>query len=87
MTRARAVLAGYLTALGDAPAAFCTGVVSAVDPGAAADGNPLVTVNWMGQDIYATYGDHYTPVVGDVVLMAQTQPRAILIRLIGTPPA
>lgn len=87
MTRARSVLTDYLTALGASPSQFAVGEVTAVAPGAAVDGNALVTVSWLGTQTYATYGDHYTPVVGHVVLLARTQPLAILCRLIGTPPS
>lgn len=87
MTRQRSVLLDYLTALGDTDSPFLVGEVAAVAPGAAADGNALVSVTWMGTETEVTYGAHYTPVVGHVVLMARTQPFAIICRLIGTPPS
>lgn len=87
MTRNRSVLVEYLTALGNNGSAFAVGVVTAIDPGAADDGNNLVTVDYLGTEIEVSYGAHYTPVIGHVVLMAKTQPLAILCRLIGTPPA
>jgi hypothetical protein len=68
------------------PSQFAVGVVSDIYAGGAADGNTLVTVNWRGTDVHASYGAHYTPVIGHVVLMARTQPLAIICRLIGTPP-
>ena len=86
MTRARSTLADFLAAIGTTDSPFLVGQVAAVDAGAAADGNALVTVTWMGTDFYATYGSHYTPAVGHVVLLARTQPPAILQHLIGTPP-
>lgn len=88
MTRARANLVEDLlaTAAAAGPSAFSVGTVTAVDAGAALDGNSLLTVDINGTVAYATYGDHYTPVVGHVVLLAKTQPRAVLIHLIGTPP-
>lgn len=89
MTRNRAAMIEHLLAAASTagPAAFSVGTVTNVATGAAADGNALVTVDVYGTEAYATYGDHYTPVVGHVVLLAQTQPRVILCRLIGTPPA
>lgn len=78
---------GLLTAASSSgPSPFAVGTVTAVAPGAAADGNALVTVDWHGAATYATYGAHYTPVVGHTVLMARTQPLAILMRIVGTPP-
>lgn len=79
-------LLAYLSAADD-NSAFAVGVVSNVVPGAAADGNALVTVTWRGTQATATYGAHYTPNKNDVVLMARTTQRlVILMRLIGTPP-
>lgn len=66
------------------PFAVCS--VTNVEPGAAKDGNPLVTVDYYGTPVYATYGAHYTPAIGHVVFVANAQPRVILCRLIGTPP-
>lgn len=82
----RGDLVDFLLAAGASDSPFLVGQVTAVAAGAAADGNALVTVAWMGTDFYATYGSHYTPVVGHVVLLARTQPPAILMRLIGKPP-
>jgi hypothetical protein len=87
LTRKRSALLDYLTALGDNASPFLVGQVAAVGLGAAADGNDLVTVDWMGTEVEVSYGAHYSPVVGHVVLMARTQPLAILCRLIGTPPS
>lgn len=86
MTRARTNLVDFLLAAGDADSPFLVGTVTVVTAGAAADGNALVTVERLGTSSYATYGPHYTPVVGHVVLLARTQPPAILQRLIGKPP-
>ena len=86
MTRARSNLADFLAALGGSDAPFLVGQVVNVAAGAAADGNALVTVDWMGTQVKASYGSHYTPAVGHVVLLARTQPPAILQHLIGTPP-
>lgn len=59
--------------------------VVSVTPGAAKDGNALVTVNYKGRELKASYGAHYTPAVGHAVLVALTQPLSIIQRLIGTP--
>lgn len=79
-------LVSNVLAAADSSPVFAVGEVTAVDPGASVDGVALVTVDWLGTESYATYGDHYTPVVGHVVLMARTQPMAILLHLVGTPP-
>lgn len=79
-------LLSLLTGPGD-ESPFTVGTVTAVSAGAAADGNALVTVSWRGTSTYATYGSHYTPVVGHVVFMARTQPLHIIDRIIGTPPS
>ena len=79
-------LLSFLTGPGD-DSPFAVGAVTAVTAGAAADGNALVTVNWRGTELYASYGAHYTPAVGHVVLMTRTQPLHIIDRIIGTPPS
>lgn len=49
---------------------FAVGVVTDVEPG---DGDrpPTVTVDWNGSQVPAACPQHYTPQVGDVVLMAR----------------
>ena len=42
--------------------------VASVAPGGAGDGNAKVWVTWRGEVLEATYGAHYTPVVGHRVL-------------------
>ena len=42
--------------------------VASVTAGGAGDGTALVTVTWRGGQYEATYGAHYTPVVGHRVL-------------------
>jgi len=77
-----------LMLFGDNPSQWAVGTVATVTAGAAADGNPLVTVSWQGKAIRAAYASSYTPVTGHVVLMARVGPQlAIVCRLIGTPPA
>ena len=76
-----------LAAAEPAASPFAVAQVATVQAGAAKDGNALVAVDWLGKRVTVTYGDHYTPTVGDVVLMARTQPPSIIQRLIGTPPA
>lgn len=78
-----------LTAASDAARAaspFAVATVYAVGTGGAADGNDLITVAWMGSYYRVMYDPRLTLKPGDVVLMARTQPMAILIRLGGTPP-
>lgn len=79
-------LRDYILAAASTDSAFAVATVATVTPAGATDGNALVTVSWLGTTAYATYGDHYTPEVGHVVLMARTQPLAIICRLVGTPP-
>lgn len=58
--------------LADLPAArLMRATVDTVAPGAAGDGNALVTVTWRGASLpVADYPSSYTPVVGNRVLCA-----------------
>ena len=81
-------LASSLLTAAESSSQWAVGTVATVTAGAAADGNPLVTVSWQGKAIRAAYASSYTPVTGHVVLMARVGPQlAIVCRLIGTPPA
>jgi hypothetical protein len=73
-------------AAADAPSSFAVGTVVAVGEGSADDGNSLVTVSWRGGQYRCVYLQPYEPAIDDVVLMARTQPLAILGRIVGTPP-
>jgi len=80
-------LVSIVVAAGEPVGQWAVGTVTDVAPGAAADSNALVTVTWRGASVQVPYGDHYTPAVGHVVLMARYGPQlAIVCRLIGTPP-
>lgn len=60
--------------------------VTAVQTGAAADGNDLVTVAWRGLDVPAPYPAGLALSVGQVVLVAYQDPQLLILsRLIGTP--
>jgi hypothetical protein len=63
--------------------------VATVTPGAAADGNALVTVTWRGAAQQAAYLSSYTPTVSHVVAVVYQPPGGLLIlgRIIGTPPS
>lgn len=91
LTRAGKRLADQI-ATASAPAAKLdpVAVVTNVAAGAAADGNALVTVDWMGDSYQASYLNTYTPVVGHVVRIEWlasngTGQLLILGRIIGTP--
>ena len=75
--------------LADIPAArLLKATVASVTPGAASDGNALVTVSWRGGEYeVADYPDTYTPGVGDRVRCALDGDNelAILHRCIGYP--
>lgn len=86
MSRSGAALVQYLTSLSDTPSPVLVGTITGLVPAGAADGNALVTVNWQGAQVYATYLASYTPVIGHVVAMLRTQPLLILDRVVGTPP-
>jgi hypothetical protein len=64
---------------------FAIAVVTDVGLAGAGDGHDLVTVNYRGTNTRVTHDPDIEFVVGDVVLLARTQPMAILIRLAGTP--
>ncbi|MGI5144786.1 hypothetical protein ACQEVC_45465 [Plantactinospora sp. CA-294935] len=60
--------------------------VVAVAPGAASDGNALLTVEWRGAEVDAAYGAKYTPTVGDTVLVVVQPPSLLVVdQVIGTP--
>lgn len=81
-----ALVANILTTA-DARSPFPVGQVTDVGEGSAADGNALVTVRWNGTQIRVMHDYRLPPPeVGDVVLMARTQPMTILVCLAGTPP-
>jgi hypothetical protein len=80
-------VANVLAASSDQPSPWAVGKVSAVTVGGGADGADLVTVTWNGTDVQVAHGAHYTPVVGDVVLMARHRSQlAVVMRLVGIPP-
>lgn len=74
-------------ATGDQPARVETAVVATSTPGAASDGNALVTVTWRGGTHAAAYPSNYTPTVGHNVAVLVQPPAGLLImfRIIGTP--
>lgn len=71
----------------DTGSPFAVGVVTDVGLAAAADGHDLVTVNYLGTKTRVTHDPDMPFVVGDVVLLARTQPMYVLGRIAGTPPA
>lgn len=62
---------------------FTVGTVIGLHAGESAAGRDLVAVQWMGTSIRAMYDDRLALEVGDVVLLARTQPMTVLIRLAG----
>lgn len=82
-----ALVGTFLDAAADG-AHWAVGTVQTVTAGAAADGNPLVSVRWQGSNVLAAYLSSYTPVVGHVVVMARVGAGLLIIgRAIGTPPS
>lgn len=63
------------------------GVIAAVTPGAASDGNALVTVTYRGTTVAAAYPSSYTPVAGHTVNLLVSSGGGVFIlgRFIGTP--
>jgi hypothetical protein len=79
-------LVGNILTAADTRSAFTVAQVVAVGQGTSADADELVTVQWMGTRHRVMHLDSYLPRIGDVVLVARTQPLTILGRLAGTPP-
>lgn len=80
-------VANVLSAASDQPSPWAVGVVAAITAGGGADGADLVTVTWNGTDVPVAHGAHYTPAVGDVVLLARVRSSlAVVMHLVGTPP-
>lgn len=63
------------------------GEVTAIDPGAASDGQDLITVDYAGAEQLVAYLASYTPQVGHVVALLVSSDGALLClgRPIGTP--
>ncbi len=80
-------LADELTRMTAAPSARMEpGTVLSVEPGAAADGSPLVTVDWRGEPVPCPYPAGSTFQVGQAVLLLVQGPQVVIVaRLIGTP--
>ena len=62
------------------------GTIVEIDPGGAADGFDLVTVDWGGTEVPVGRGSTYTPAVGHVVWMARKGGQLMIIdRYVGAP--
>lgn len=60
--------------------------VIAVALDAAADGYPLLTVEWRGVKVHAPYLAGYVPTVGDVVVVAYQEPKLLVLgTVVGLP--
>lgn len=70
----------------DEAAELPSATVVAVTPGAAADGNALVTVRYLGADLKLPYMAHYTPGVGHKVTLGRVGGTWVIFgRVIGFP--
>jgi hypothetical protein len=73
-------------AVADRPTAAFVATVTAVAPGAASDGNALVTVVWRGRPLKVAYAASYTPVAGHRVKCDIVDGQAVIAyRIVGTP--